>query len=224
MIEFLKGNRFIFPDAGKADQTGLLAVGGNLFPVSLIRAYSKGIFPWYDEESPILWWSPDPRLVLFPREFKVSKSLRQTLKNNPFEIRFDHDFNAVITHCAAIPREGQHGTWITAEMMEAYKMLHQCGYAHSVEAYRSGRLAGGLYGVSLGKAFFGESMFFIERDASKAALFHLVQRMLLWGFHFIDAQQETDHLKSLGAGPVARKEFMELLKKALRFKTKRGKW
>lgn len=224
MLKFLDGDRVTFPKVKNADTLGLLAVGGNLTTINLIKAYAHGIFPWYNDDTPVLWWSPDPRLVLFPDEFRISKSLRQTIRNKAFEVRFDCNFESVIRHCAAIPRSGQEGTWITEEMISAYIELYHFGYAHSVEAYLSGRLAGGLYGVSLGRAFFGESMFFLERDASKVAMYTLVQRLVSWNFHFIDAQQETNHLKRFGARPVRRQEFIEMLDKTTRFQTIRGKW
>lgn len=224
MSLFLLDDRLVFPHPSLAEREGLLAVGGDLSVERLILAYRSGIFPWYDEGAPILWWSPDPRMVLFPVEFKRSKSLRLLEQKGVFEIRFDCAFEEVIRRCADVRRPGQQGTWITQEMIGAYTALHRQGYAHSVEAYRDGHLAGGLYGVSLGRAFFGESMFFTERDASKAALSALVGRMLEWDFHFIDAQQETEHLKSLGARPVARKKFLEILKEAVGHETIRGKW
>ena len=201
-----------------------MAVGGDLSVERLIAAYSKGIFPWYEEESPILWWSPDPRMILLPGDFKVSKSLRQVINRGTFDIRYDTAFREVVMHCSSVPRPNQPGTWITPEMIEAYCELHDAGYAHSVEAYREGKLAGGLYGVSLGLAFFGESMFFLERDASKVALSALVERARNWGFHFIDVQQKTSHLASLGAHTVRRAKFLEMLEIALRHANKKGKW
>ena len=214
----------IFPDPEKADKEGLLAAGGDLSVESLISAYSAGIFPWYDEGSPILWWSPDPRLVLIPVRFKLSYTLKQTIRRGRFNIFFDRDFAAVIRNCAITKRNNQVGTWITPEMQLAYTTLHQMGYAHSVEAYLEGKLAGGLYGVSLGKAFFGESMFYHKPDASKVALYYLVEQLKEWDFHFIDAQQSTAHMKRLGAEEMPRKEFLSRLKKALEFPTRIGKW
>ncbi len=213
-----------FPHPSLATREGLLAIGGDLSPERLLNAYANGIFPWFDDRSEIMWWSPDPRMVLFPGEFKKSKSLAQSIRNKGFEIRFDSDFEAVIRLCAGSARRDDDGTWITDEMITAYCELHRLGYAHSVETYRDGKLTGGLYGVSLGRAFFGESMFFIERDASKAALSALVDRMIEWDYRFIDAQQRTEHLRSLGARPVPRHEFLDLLDEALKSPTKTGLW
>ncbi len=215
---------YVFPDPELADKEGLVAVGGDLSEKALITAYSKGIFPWYSEGSAILWWSPDPRMILFPHKFKISHSLRQLIRQHKYEIAVDSNFGAVIRNCAMIKRKKQSGTWITAEMQQAYIRLHHCGYAHSVETYYKGNLVGGLYGVSLGKAFFGESMFFMVPDASKLALYYLTEQMKQWSFHFIDAQQSTPHLKSMGAEDVPRKNFLVLLKNALQYPTKRGKW
>jgi leucyl/phenylalanyl-tRNA--protein transferase len=213
-----------FPDPRKADADGLLAAGGDLSIESLISAYSKGIFPWYNENSPILWWSPDPRLVLFPHRFRMSASLKQRIRSDRFTVKTDFDFESVITHCASIKRKGQVGTWITREMKEAYIALHHGGYAHSFETYFEGRLVGGLYGVSLGHAFFGESMFHIMTDASKIALSSLVSWSLKQGFQFIDAQQSTAHLKSMGAEEINRDQFLDLLQKSMQLPTLRGKW
>ncbi len=221
---FLLDEQIRFPHPSLATRDGLLAIGGDLSPERLLTAYANGIFPWFDDESEILWWSPDPRMVLIPAEFKRSKSLRQTIRNKAFETRFDTNFHEVILQCARASRKGESGTWITQQMIAAYNLLHEMGYAHSVETYSDGRLAGGLYGISLGAAFFGESMFFQERDASKAALSALADRMIEWDFRFIDAQQQTGHLKSLGAKPVPRTEFLEMLSSALKFPTKTGKW
>jgi len=214
----------VFPDPEQTDKEGLLCYGGNLETDTLLQAYSLGIFPWYDNFSPILWWSPPMRMILKPSDFMLSKSLKSIIRKNIFEIKFDTDFVTVIEHCASINRKGQKGTWITSEMREAYIRLHQQGYAHSVEAYHNGKIAGGLYGLSLGRAFFGESMFHIRNNASKVAFYYLVQRLMSWQFHFIDAQQETNHLKSLGAVAIKRKEFLYLLHNALQFETIKGKW
>jgi leucyl/phenylalanyl-tRNA--protein transferase len=224
MPVFMLGEDLVFPHPSNADRDGLLAIGGDLSPDRLLLAYSNGIFPWFDEGSPILWWSPDPRMVLFPGEFKRSKSLLQTIRRGHLEVRFDEDFRSVIMACSIAGNRQEEGTWITGDMITAYMELHELGYAHSVETYLHGKLVGGLYGVSLGRAFFGESMFFIERDASKIALAGLVDRMLDWGFHFIDAQQRTEHLRSLGARPLPRKKFLELLQIAVIEPTIPGKW
>jgi len=215
---------YAFPDPLKADKDGLLAAGGDLSAEALISAYSAGIFPWYEEDFPILWWSPDPRLVLFPERFKLSNTLKQTLKREKYTVRFDHDFPAVIRSCAGIQRRNQKGTWITPDMQQAYIDLHQLGYAHSVETYAGDVLAGGLYGISLGRAFFGESMFHHQADASKVALYYLVEQMKKWDFHFIDAQQPTAHLKSLGAEEIPRKEFLKRLQRSLEYPTRRCSW
>jgi leucyl/phenylalanyl-tRNA--protein transferase len=217
-------DRGYFPEPSLAGEDGLLAAGGTLEPEVLLEAYSRGIFPWYSEGSPVLWWSPDPRMVLFPDRFRVSQSLEQTLRKGGFEIRMDSVFPDVIRHCARQPRPGQKGTWITGAMIDAYTLLHREGYAHSVEVFRQDKLAGGLYGISMGSAFFGESMFHLERDASKVALFYLVEFARRQGFDFIDAQQSTGHLKSLGAIEVPREEFMLLLGRSMQKSTIRGKW
>jgi leucyl/phenylalanyl-tRNA--protein transferase len=201
-----------FPDVARAldEPNGLLAVGGNLEPECLLRAYRRGIFPWYEAGQPILWWSPDPRLVLFPEDLKVSRSLRKTLRRAGFEVAFDQNFRAVMQACGAARSDG-YGTWITTEMLDAYTRLHQLGYAHCVEVYREGELVGGLYGVALGRVFFGESMFHRATDASKVALCALVHKLIALGFAVIDCQMETAHLLSLGAQTVPRTRFCELL-------------
>lgn len=214
----------IFPPPDYADPSGLIAVGGDLSSERLLEAYRVGIFPWYAEDQPILWWSPDPRFVLELDRFKISRSLGKTLRRHTFQVTFDREFDEVIAACAAVPREGQSGTWITAEMQEAYVKLHGLGFAHSVETWFEGKLVGGLYGVSLGKAFFGESMFHRKDDASKVALAVLVERLRKWSFHFIDSQMTTEHMIRLGAEEVPRRIFLKRLRSALRHPTKRGKW
>lgn len=214
----------IFPPPDYADPSGLLAVGGDLSTERLLEAYRVGIFPWYSEDQPILWWSPDPRFVLYLEDFKVSRSLRKTLKKGVFRVTLDRAFEEVIDACAAIAREDQNGTWIVPEMKQAYVNLHGLGYAHSVETWFNGELAGGLYGVSLGKAFFGESMFHHKTDASKVALAVLVEKLKTWRFHFIDSQLATEHMLSLGAREVPRRLFLKQLGSALGQPTKRGKW
>jgi leucyl/phenylalanyl-tRNA---protein transferase len=214
----------IFPPPDYADPSGLLAVGGDLSNERLLEAYRLGIFPWYSDDQPILWWSPDPRLVLDLRDFKISRSLRKTLKKGVFQVTFDHAFEEMIRACAVVPREAQNGTWITDEMREAYVKLHGLGYAHSVESWFGGKLAGGLYGVSLGKCFFGESMFHLKTDASKVALATLVEKLKSWDFHFIDSQMTTEHMLRLGAKELPRRIFLKRLQSALRYPTKRGRW
>jgi leucyl/phenylalanyl-tRNA---protein transferase len=214
----------VFPDASYAENDGLLAIGGDLSIERLIAAYSSGIFPWYSEGEPILWWSPDPRLILFPGKFKVSHSLRQKIRKEIFQVKWDMNFHRVLEMCGGGERAKDEGTWLTAEMKKAYSDLHKAGFAHSVETYHEGELVGGLYGVSLGKAFFGESMFFRMTDASKVALFHLVEKIKHLKFHFIDSQVETPHMISLGAELIPRKKYFGLLKKALDHPTLKGKW
>jgi len=202
------GDREWFPPLDQAldEPEGLLAAGGDLSPERLLAAYRRGIFPWYSAGQPVLWWSPNPREVLFPGEFKCSRSLSKTLRNRGFEVTFDREFAEVMKACAA-RRENSTGTWITSEMHAAYCGLHQRGQAHSVEVRFEGRLVGGLYGVLLGRVFFGESMFSRERDASKVALAHLAQRALVAGLQLIDCQLPTPHLRSLGSRPLSRAEF-----------------
>jgi len=214
----------IFPPPDYADPSGLLAVGGDLSSERLLEAYRLGIFPWYSDDQPILWWSPDPRLTLDLKDFKISRSLGKTLRKGLFNVTFDCAFEEVIRACASVPREAQNGTWITQEMQEAYINLHGLGYAHSVESWLGAKLAGGLYGVSLGKAFFGESMFHLKSDASKVALATLVAKLKSWDFHFIDSQMTTDHMLNLGAKELSRRVFLKRLRSALRHPTKRGRW
>jgi leucyl/phenylalanyl-tRNA--protein transferase len=199
-------------------------VGGDLSTERLLLAYSMGIFPWYSEGEPILWWSPDPRLILEPRSFHTSRSLRKTLHGRRYEMRADTAFDEVIERCARKERSGQPGTWITPEMREAYVRLHRLGFAHSVESLEGGRLAGGLYGVSLGGAFFGESMFSDRTDASKAALVCLARNLAAWDFDFIDCQVHTPHLVSLGAHEIPRLEFLSRLETALAKPTRPSPW
>ncbi len=224
MIPWL-GREIAFPPLESAlrEPNGLLAAGGDLSPRRLIAAYRRGIFPWFSEGDPILWWSPDPRMVLVPAELKVSRSLAKTLRNKPYEVRFDSAFDDVIRACAA-PREGEPGTWITAEMRAAYNRLHRLGYAHSVETWIEGRLAGGLYGVAIGGMFFGESMFSHARDASKIALAHLARHLQAAGFGLIDCQMHTDHLASLGARQVPRERFQRLVGELVDYAGRLGPW
>jgi leucyl/phenylalanyl-tRNA--protein transferase len=213
----------VFPPVEHAAKNGLLAVGGDLSPERLLAAYREGIFPWYGDGDPILWWSPDPRFVLLPDELRISRSMRQFLKKGILRITFDQAFREVIAACRK-PRPGQDGSWITPEIRKAYGVLHDLGFAHSVEVWREGELVGGLYGVSLGRAFFGESMFSAIPNASKTALIALVPRLKERGFDLIDCQVETAHLAGLGARPIPRREFCVLLKESLRRETLRGSW
>jgi leucyl/phenylalanyl-tRNA---protein transferase len=194
-------------DTALREPNGLLAAGGDLSSARLIDAYRRGIYPWYSEGQPTLWWSPDPRMVLFVDEFRLSRSLGKRLRRREFEVRVDTSFRVVMDACAKAPRAGQIGTWITPAMMQAYASLHQQGYAHSVEAWRDGELVGGLYGLALGKVFFGESMFARLTDASKVCLASLVAIVQQRGGRLIDCQQETAHLASMGAQPIAREDF-----------------
>ncbi|MCK4569438.1 MAG: leucyl/phenylalanyl-tRNA--protein transferase [Bacteroidales bacterium] len=213
-----------FPDPSLAEDEGILAIGGDLSVDRLILAYANGIFPWPSKGAPVLWWSPDPRMVLFPENFKVSHSLRQLIRSGKYSYTIDQDFTAVIKNCANIPRKGQDYTWITDEMIKAYIKLHREGFAHSVETRQDGKLIGGLYGVSIGRAFFGESMFFHVSDASKFAIYQLVKLLKHWNFQLIDAQQDTEHMRSLGAINIPRDEFMERLEVAIAHPTYKGNW
>jgi len=213
----------VFPPVHRASKNGLLAVGGDLSPRRLLEAYRQGIFPWYSAAEPILWWSPDPRFVLFPEELKITRSMRQFLKKKTIRITYDRNFPAVIAACQK-PRPQQEATWITPEMQAAYIRLHELGFAHSVEVWQEEVLVGGLYGVSLGRCFFGESMFSTVSNASKAALIDLVRRLETLDFSLIDCQVYTAHLESLGGRHIPRGEFMILLKKALKQETVRGNW
>ncbi len=211
-----------FPDPKSAAAEGILAYGGDLSPSRLMLAYRSGIFPWYSINDPILWWSPDPRLILELEAFKLSRSLRKKIPQ--FEIRFDTAFSEIIRECSSAPRRGQRGSWIVPEMIEAYETLHALGYAHSVEAYQNGVLVGGLYGVSVGGVFCGESMFAKVSDASKVAFSVLVEHLRAWGYDFIDCQVPTEHLKSLGAKEVSRSYFLERLNEASLMVSEENQW
>jgi leucyl/phenylalanyl-tRNA--protein transferase len=201
------GSTFPALETALDDPNGLLAAGDDLSPERLLDAYRHGIFPWYADGQPVLWWSPDPRMVLMIEAFRLRRSLAKVIRNGGFEIRVDSAFVAVMRRCAEVPRPGQDGTWITADIVAAYSALHQRGSAHSVEVWRDDRLVGGLYGVCIGQMFFGESMFSLERDASKVALAHLVAMLRARGYPMIDCQQETVHLASFGARPIPRAAF-----------------
>ncbi len=224
MPVFKLDERLIFPPPEMADEGGLLAVGGDLSPERLLLAYSEGIFPWYSKELPILWHSPDPRLVLMSDELKVSRSLRKAMNKQPYEIKLDTAFPQVIETCATIFRPDQFDTWITDDMLSAYCRLHELGFAHCAEAWLDGELVGGLYGVSLGAAFFGESMFAKADNASKIAFVTLVQQLRTWDIHLIDCQVHTDHLARFGAEQWPRRRFLRALEDALDKPTRRGKW
>ena len=220
---FLLSDEIVFPQPEWSMEDGLLAMGGDLSVDRLILAYQMGIFPWYSSGD-ILWWSPDPRLVLYPESFHISRSLMKTIKSGRFTVTFDRQFPEVIRACAVIPRHHQPGTWITKDMTAAYRRLHDAGYAHSVEVWEKDQLVGGLYGVSLGRCFFGESMFSRKSDASKVGLAALVERMRAWSFHLIDCQVATDHLIRLGAEEIPRKQFLAELETALTSVTRIGDW
>lgn len=214
----------VFPPPAEAEEDGLLAVGGDLSPERLLNAYASGIFPWFRDEEDIFWFSPDPRMVLYPEELKISDSLYRVIRSNKFKVTADEDFGGVIRACADAPRPGQEGSWIDDAFIEGYTELHKIGFAHSFEAWLEGELVGGCYGVSIGRAFFGESMFHKERDASKVAFFHMVQKIKTWQFFMVDCQVETDLLKRLGARPVPRTEYLDCLNKAIDSPGFRGKW
>jgi leucyl/phenylalanyl-tRNA--protein transferase len=223
-IYWLSENNHLFPPVHLADQDGLLAIGGDLSPQRLLVAYSEGIFPWFGEDDPYLWWSPDPRFVLFPDELRVSKSMRTYFNGQKFQVTFDRAFLQVIERCRDAYRKGQHGTWITPEMLEAYHALHLMGYAHSVEVWEDESLVGGLYGIALGRIFFGESMFATVSNASKFGFITLVKTLKEHGFLLVDCQQETQHLGSLGARPVARTTFLDMLRGNRDYTTEVGNW
>ena len=212
-----------FPDPSEAEPDGLLGIGGILSPESVVTAYCAGIFPWYSQNNPPLWWSPDPRCILVPEEFHLPRSLARTLKSGKFSFSFDRAFAQVIQGCAR-PRTKSDGTWLVAEMIDVFISLHRLGLAHSVETWHDGKLVGGLYGLALGRVFFGESMFFQHPDASKAALAHLLPRLRAASFTLVDCQQTTANLLRFGARDVRRTEFLARLEKALDGPLPRGSW
>ncbi len=224
MPVFLLSDNINFPPPHFARKDGLLAIDGDLSRERLLLAYRKGIFPWYSNGEPILWWSPDPRLVLYPEELRVSRSLKKTIRKDLFQITMDKAFLKVIQSCADIRLNKKQPTWIVPEMIKAYCQLHESGYAHSVEAWYQGKLAGGLYGLALGKCFSGESMFTRVTDASKTAFVYLVTFLKSLGFQMIDCQVKTSHLMSFGAREVPRKIYLQQLEKTLDFSHARGKW
>jgi leucyl/phenylalanyl-tRNA--protein transferase len=212
-----------FPDPSEARMSGLLAVGGDLSPERLIAAYAQGVFPWYDDP-PIRWYSTDPRMLLWPDELHVSRSLARTIRRGRFEVRYDTAFEAVMRACRDTPRPDQDGTWINDDMLRGYTALHDLGFAHSIESWEGGELVGGVYGVSIGAAFFGESMFAHRSDASKVAFVHAVRRMRDWGFDFIDCQVYTEHTARFGAREVPRGLFLDALTTALESPSRCGRW
>ncbi len=224
MIPWLDGGD-PFPPVHRAldEPNGLLAAGGELSVERLLDAYRHGIFPWYSDSQPVLWWSPDPRMVLVPSELDVSRSLRKRLRKDDYEVRTDTCFSEVLLACAE-PRDGEAGTWITDELAEAYIALHRAGYAHSVETWIEGVLAGGLYGVSIGRMFYGESMFTRASNASKIALAHLARQLERWQFPLIDCQMSTSHLASLGAREITRNDFLRTLSELVNYPTRSGTW
>lgn len=224
MIFRLNNDPWFFPHPKWAEPNGLLAVDGDLSVERLVAAYSRGIFPWYTEDDPILWYSPDPRMVLLPDNFRYAKSLRRVVQSGRFEVHIDTCFEDVIRNCASVCREKQRGTWIIEDMIQAYIRLHERGFAHSFETFYNGELVGGLYGVSLGRVFFGESMFHTMTDASKVAFVRLVDFCRSHNFDLIDAQQETPHLASLGAAPISREDFLGILARQKFNETLIGNW
>jgi len=216
--------KFCFPHPSTADSNGVLAIGGDLHPERLLLAYQYGIFPWFNEGDPVIWWHPDPRFVIYPDEVKIAKSMRPYFNQEKYSITFDRSFIDVIDACQNISRKGQPGTWITEDIIDAYDYLHQMGYAHSVEVWADEELVGGLYGVSLGKVFFGESMFSKEKNTSKIALIALCRVLEEKGFQFIDCQIANAHLKSMGGRYISREEFMSCMRKNIFEETIRGSW
>jgi leucyl/phenylalanyl-tRNA--protein transferase len=208
---FLINKELVFPPVDQADEEGLLAIGGDLSPERLLLAYKSGIFPWYNEDEPICWWSPDPRFILYPEKLRVSNSMQTVLNNGTFRFTINRAFEEVIKNCKSVTRKDQDGTWISPEVQEAYIQLHKLGHAHSAEAWQNGELVGGLYGIRLGKIFFGESMFSKSSNASKFAFINYVKQLQKEGVELIDCQIYTDHLKSLGASMINRIDFIDLL-------------
>jgi leucyl/phenylalanyl-tRNA--protein transferase len=217
-------DKLVFPPAALAGEDGLLAIGGDLSPERLLLAYSNGIFPWFSAGDPILWWFPSPRFVIFPDEFKIPKRLSRLMRREPFSVTLDKAFHQVITLCATLDERQEKGTWITRDMITAYTLLHDMGYAHSVECWQGHELAGGFYGISLGGVFFGESMFSRQANSSKIALVSLVRKLLEWDFDLIDCQVKTTHLMQFGAREIPGPEFQKLLAKSMSRPTLRGKW
>ncbi|MFZ4521531.1 MAG: leucyl/phenylalanyl-tRNA--protein transferase [Bacteroidales bacterium] len=224
MTVYLLPEEPVFPPVDEAEPDGLVAIGGDLSAERLLQAYSQGIFPWFTSDEEIYWFSPEPRLIMYPDQFKISGSLKRIIRSNSFTVRFDTVFEQVIRGCAEAARPGQEGTWISEDFINAYLELHTLGFAHSIEVFHNGQLAGGLYGLSLGAAFFGESMFFRMSNASKVAYNALVGWCLKHKFRFIDCQMETSHLLGLGATPVERQFYLRLLEESLKEVTIKGPW
>ncbi len=224
MPVYLLSENLSFPSPRLASKEGLLAIGGDLSPERLLLAYRLGIFPWYSDGDPIMWWSPDPRLVLYPQQLRISRSLKRFIKRGRFHVTADRAFGAVIEECARIRRKRQEGTWIVDDMIQAYCRLHEAGFAHSVETWEEAHLVGGLYGLSLGKIFFGESMFARKSNASKVALVALVEHLRTFDFALVDCQVVSSHLKRFGARAIPRSRYLDELTKALAAPTRKGKW
>lgn len=224
MTVYLLPEEPVFPPATEAEEEGLIAIGGDFSVDRLLNAYASGIFPWFIHDGEPYWYSPDPRLVLFPDKFRISGSLKRVIRSRSIEVKADHDFEAVIRACAQVKRTHEPDTWISKEFISGYTELHRKGFAHCFSSYLDGKLVGGLYGVSLGRAFFGESMYHILPDASKVALYRLIEKLLEWEFHFIDCQVETKHLLRMGATLIPRTEYLERLQQAIKFPTRRGSW
>ena len=216
--------RVLFPPVSRTSPEGVIAVGGRPDPETLLEAYSRGIFPWPHDGMPLLWFCPDPRFVLLPEQARLSRSLRKEMRRGAYEVRADTAFPAVMRGCATVPRPGQDGTWITPDMLAGFTAFHEQGFAHSIEAWRDGELMGGLYGVSLGAVFYGESMFARAPDASKVAFATLLANLVRWGFELVDCQNATHHLARFGAANWPRVRFLAALKRALRAPTRRGPW
>lgn len=219
-----EGEEFSFPPLADASPEGILCSGGNLSPGMLLSAYRQAVFPWFNQNDPIIWWSPDPRFVLLPDELHVSATMRKLIRKRRFRLTLDTAFDEVIERCSGVPRPGQRGTWITGDMIEAYRHMHVLGYAHSAEAWLGDRLVGGLYGLSLGSAFFGESMFSLEPDASKVAFIPFVWRLRDEGFTLIDSQVQTTHVEGLGGRSIPRNSYLEYLSSAISSPDIRGNW
>lgn len=224
MPVYVLTDELVFPPPERASREGLVAIGGDLRPERLLLAYAQGIFPWPSEGMPLLWFSPDPRFVLEPARAHVPRSLRKRIRRGGFEVRCDTAFDDVILGCREVRRPGQRGTWITPDVVAGYQRLFELGYAHSIETWFGDRLVGGLYGVSLGRAFFGESMFATEADASKIAFVTLLGNLVHWGFDLVDCQVHTEHLERFGAEDWARRRFLERLRRSLTHASRQGRW